>query len=100
MWRKVCVVATSHPPGTGALPVVLDCSYEARFPVNAAGEAYVQLSLARLCLLRVHWRTAGGSVIGTADGPQSGHPARHGIRADLLGIRTDHALTLSQVGPN
>lgn len=34
---------TSRP---GARPVVLDCSYEAPFPVNAAGEAYGQLSLA------------------------------------------------------
>jgi len=62
----MCVVATTHPPGTGGRPVVLDCSYAAaRFPVNAAGEAYGQLSLAGLCLLRVHWRTAGGSAIGT-----------------------------------
>jgi len=62
MCRKVCVVATSHPPGTGGRPVVLDCSYAARFPVNAAGEAYGQLSLAPLSLARVHWRTAGGSA--------------------------------------
>jgi hypothetical protein len=33
----MCVVATSHPPRNGGLPVVLDRSYEARFPVNAAG---------------------------------------------------------------
>jgi len=64
MWRKMCVVATTHPPGTGGRPVVLDCSYAARFPVNAAGEAYGQLSLAGLCFLSVHWRTAGGSLYG------------------------------------
>jgi len=55
----MCVVATATRPERGALPVGLDRSYEVRFPVNAAGEAYGQLSLARLCLLRVHWRTAG-----------------------------------------
>lgn len=64
--KNVC--GGDHPPArNGGRPVALDCSYAARFPVNAAGEAYGQLSLAGLCLLRVHWRTAGGSAFGTAE---------------------------------
>ena len=51
-------------PERGALPVVLDCSYEAReVPGERCGRGIrTALPGQPLSLARVHWRTAGGSA--------------------------------------